>query len=579
MIRFEINGEYLDLPADFSLQFKKSNILFAFDNIECERSTSFDVPATPNNDRIFALAKWVQSDGVGMRRKYAAQMQDGVLTKDGYLYVDAYANGKYKAVFVTGELLGLKAIKNAGKIADIINPSEYTTFGTVSSPRNVYTSLYATPNYKNGETPLPSARLYTIIDRAMAQLGVSWLAPASPQYVRIIPDEAKGIKETTSEFSGTAYGTGTTTRSLWYSGSVTELDNLLTVRSANVRRTLTYATPSPNVTYLGIMQQFEVLQNMSITFPDDWDNNLFIGYFVNGDSNLISEFSFYGNRSFDENGNISGESLRGRTVELNRGDYFTIIDKSFYVNQQTSGGGQITGWVSDSVSCEFTVEGGEMTAQSRIRLKDNLPDKTVTELLKIYAALSGTQLYYTDAQGVTFDTLDFDTWSIRELTDVVDIKEIRRTFADYAQRNIVQFEKTSVVPESMRLRVEYTINNDNIGDEKVLQEIPFSEGANAGAQGSGQVIYLPVGTAGLANANVPTYAQGGVYMIRPQLLKNAGVQSLCNASTSVQMRARISYLKYEQISPKTLLYYDGVRYVWTESNWSKGIATFKLSKI
>lgn len=44
MIRFSISGEYLDLPADFSLQFKKSNVLFAFDNMECERSTSFDIP-------------------------------------------------------------------------------------------------------------------------------------------------------------------------------------------------------------------------------------------------------------------------------------------------------------------------------------------------------------------------------------------------------------------------------------------------------------------------------------------------------------------------------------------------------
>lgn len=579
MIRFNVGGLYLETPENLSLTFKKTNILFAFDKIECERSTSFDIPATPQNDRIFEISKWLQTDGAGMRRRYAAQMQDAMLTKDGYLYVDAYANGKYKAVFITGELLGLKAIKNAGKIADIINPSEYTTFGTVSSPQNVRTSVYATPDYKNGETPLPSARLYTIIDRAMAQLGVSWLAPASPQYVRIIPDEAKGVKETTSEFTGTAYGTTTTTRSLWYSGYVTEFGNLLTVRSAYVRRTLTYATPSQNVTYFGIMQQFEVLQNMSITFPDNWDDNLFIGYFVNGDSNLIGEFSFYGNRSFDEYGDITGDSLRGRTVELNRGDFFTIIDKSFYVNEQTSGGGQMTGWVSNLVSCEFTVEGGEMTAQSRIRLKDNLPDVTVTELLKIYAALSGTQLYYTDAQGVTFDTLDFDTWSVLELTDVVDIKEIRRTFADYAQRNIVQFKETSVVPEYMRLRVEYIINNNNIGAERVLQEIPFSEGASAGAQGIGQIIYLPIGTAGLANADVPTYVQGGVYMIRPQLLKNAGVQSLCDASTSAQMRVRMTLLEFEQISPKTLLYYNGVRYVWTDAQWSKGTATLKLSKI
>ena len=130
MIRFNVSGEYLDLPADLSLQFKKSNVLFAFDKIECERSTSFDIPATPQNDRIFALAKWTQSSGTGMRRRYEAQMQASMVTKDGCLYVDAYADGKYKAIFVTGELLGLLRIKDAGKIADIIQTGETTTWNS-----------------------------------------------------------------------------------------------------------------------------------------------------------------------------------------------------------------------------------------------------------------------------------------------------------------------------------------------------------------------------------------------------------------------------------------------------------------
>ena len=96
MIRFNVDGEYLELPADFSLQFQKKNILFAFENIECERSTSFDIPATPTNDRIFALAKVVQMHGAGMRKRYTAQMQASGVSKDGYLYVDAYEGGKYK---------------------------------------------------------------------------------------------------------------------------------------------------------------------------------------------------------------------------------------------------------------------------------------------------------------------------------------------------------------------------------------------------------------------------------------------------------------------------------------------------
>ena len=115
----------MDLPADLSLTLKRTNMLFAFDKIECERSASFNIPATPNNDAIFQLSKMPQAYGSGMRVRYSAQMQASGVTKNGYLYVDSYA-GTYKAIFVTGELLGLKAIKDAGKIGEIISPTETT---------------------------------------------------------------------------------------------------------------------------------------------------------------------------------------------------------------------------------------------------------------------------------------------------------------------------------------------------------------------------------------------------------------------------------------------------------------------
>lgn len=56
MMQFKINGEELDLYEGLALTFKKSNILLSFDNIECERTASFSVPATPRNDAIFGLA-------------------------------------------------------------------------------------------------------------------------------------------------------------------------------------------------------------------------------------------------------------------------------------------------------------------------------------------------------------------------------------------------------------------------------------------------------------------------------------------------------------------------------------------
>ena len=142
-MRFNVGGQFLELPDNFSVQFKKTNILFAFDKAECERSASFDVPDTPTNDRIFGISKWIQTSGDGMRRRYDAQLQASGVTKDGYLYVDSYSKGKYKAVFVTGELLGLQRLRNAGKIPELLsNVHNTTSFGIYSnSPSSVYSNL------------------------------------------------------------------------------------------------------------------------------------------------------------------------------------------------------------------------------------------------------------------------------------------------------------------------------------------------------------------------------------------------------------------------------------------------------
>ena len=53
MIEFNVGGILLDVPSGTRLQFVKKNILFAFDGIECERTTSFRLPKTPTNLRAF----------------------------------------------------------------------------------------------------------------------------------------------------------------------------------------------------------------------------------------------------------------------------------------------------------------------------------------------------------------------------------------------------------------------------------------------------------------------------------------------------------------------------------------------
>jgi hypothetical protein len=71
----------------------------------------------------------------------------------------------------------------------------------------------------------------------------------------------------------------------------------------------------------------------------------------------------------------------------------------------------------------------------------------------------------------------------------------------------------------------------------------------------------------------------GIYLCQTSLTKFDDIQSLCDASTSVTINARLSLLEYEQLQPRTRIYYEGVLYVWTEAQYSKDVVTLKLSKI
>lgn len=141
------NGVRLDLYDNASLQFKHTNPLFAFDKLECERTTQFKLPCTHTNDGVLALARIPAYAGAGMRQKFTAQLQDGIVVKNGYLYVSDYDGKDYTAIFVTGELLGLQAVKNAGNLADFYTPTATAPYGQPAAFAGL--TLFQTLNYCN----------------------------------------------------------------------------------------------------------------------------------------------------------------------------------------------------------------------------------------------------------------------------------------------------------------------------------------------------------------------------------------------------------------------------------------------
>jgi hypothetical protein len=615
MIRFEVDGYYLELSAGFSLQFQKKNILFAFDAIECERSLSFNIPATPTNNNIFKLAKWEAAYGIGMRRRYSAQMQASGVAKYGYLYVSEYDHDKqaYKAIFVTGELFGLLKIKEAGKLADLAAFDETTRYAIQAVPPlpGRATDAWNTVNYnEGGEFMHPSWLISHVVGQATTAAGFPAITlPAAAAGLRVIVGKPALLHPTGVTVSRDVDGNWVDVTQVYpyprittaeITGGDGDLSALFPIvqYSAQYRRhweDYDFQTQQPilrTVVYGGNVEHLQTTQKTKITFARDFPDDVYIGTFKDGGA-YTGGFTFYGDRSFGKEWSggqavtqRAGDPLAGRTITLEAGTSFVFIRESDLLDY-TQYTGDITtietweqGW--KPIRSAFDVTGvtfegdGDAQLGDTVRLKDNLPDISLVELLKAVAAATGTALNYTDADGLTFDTLDFDTWSVNELVDVLKIGSMTRTFSDYGQRNIMNYDSDPTVAEGARISIAYDIENDNIEAEKVLQTIPFSEGL-AAYDGPVVVVATDAENENDTLADADTTAEK---MARVYIPTNAHVQALCDASTALTVQVRASFFEYEQIGAKRVFYFRGCKYVWTEAQYDgKGVVTLKLSKI
>lgn len=580
MMQLLCNGTQLDLYEGAGLQFTHKNPLFAFDKLECERTTEFKLPCTPTNDGVLSLARIPAYAGTGMRQRFSAELIDGILKKTGYIYVSGFDGKDYKAIFVTGELVGLQTLKNAGSVRDVLGDSlGYFDFDGTSKTITGTTKAYHFDalKYRTSGSIYPSSDLKWLIDSALTQLGVTH--SLDNHYFRIIPKELEPLAARSVSFTRS-------NRSMdMPSGFVANF--LTTQQSSFVFNTylcwedaddpsIIHKTPTPttyNVTCL------VPIVDITLKFPNDYPDYMVIS----PDGSFFP--SFLSSRKLDNQGNISGTPLAGSSVEIPKNTPFYIVKASDFVYRMDEQPlpypqtwNEYWGWQPDlAMSFGTCTMSGSSDVQvgDRIAVCDNIPDLTVVELCKVWAALTGTVLNYSDANGVTFDPLNLNSFPVKTGVKLILRGEVSRTFADYGQKNIVCFDSGAGVYDFERISTSYNIDNKNLKEENDLQVLPFSEG---GASGADILVRSYNDNDLIANADVPS-GETWQYMQRVSLPKNSGVQSLCDASTQFKVDAHMILMEYEDITAKTVLNIDGTQYIWTERSWQKDIAKFILAKI
>lgn len=586
------NGVTLDLSVGARMMFQKTNPLFAFDALACERTQSFTLPSTPTNERVLGLAKIPAYAGGGMRCKFACELQDGTLVLRGYLYVEAWQKDAYKAIFVGGELLGLKRIAEAGKLSDVLTVDEAIRLEqTGYKDANDMTQqdfdrvLYAR---REGRV-LPSINLKSIADRAADTLGFGI------DYGTAFDDEAKyrvlparcSIRNKWLTLTNTNGDAKTELGIVKTHGALVERWRCIAQRSEGGRLEFVPLQQTGTDQY----QQWVCNDyDLSVEFSDEFPTTFFL---VSGNANQTTEIGsgtrFLGGWGMVGDGtgvsfHTYGEPLAGRKVEIPRGTPFGFLTSAWYECPAVAEFGQeyVIGY---NIPMEYEVA-HRVALSTTSKLEDGLlvpyngilPDVTVVELLKTMAAISGTSLLYRETRNggvVVFDDIS-EFAGVKEI-GAQDERNVSRTFMDYARTNRVRFDSTDDVLPSQRLGVEYTIDNDNLAEDKTLITMFASEGGTHGGSlyvdNDGKMYEMGKPTV------VRSYTDTETYMQRVGVKKNATIQRLCDASTTVELTTRMTLEEYERMDAKTVLLYAGTRYVWTSAQWQDGAARLTLAKI
>ncbi len=468
MIQFKIiSGDFLELPDDFDLQFQFNNTAFAFDSMNLSRSAEFEIPRTPKNDLIFSFGHDFAKSGDLIRRKIESELYYSGGKISGLLYVQGYTDN-YNAVFVYGELVELKKLKDAGNVSGYLNLME----NILVIQNNLITSYYidgnlpsnfAFYNYENNiSNPLglkmalmPTVKLKYLLDEAIEKNGlnidytgldgidsIGLILSTNKQHGGGTPLRVAGIPNSTLDFvgGGTTFLTRTTKnfvvypyaliRVFWHTVQckvfVCNFD--LTIKITNI--------PTPNNSLLE--------RALIVT--------------GNGNTTLKTQSPFW--------------LVAGDTFSFKKGDYFSFTNPWDYVQMLAS-----EDFVK-YVDVEFNVYLGaedDVDYNEYYYLTDNLPDVTATDLLKTVSNLFKSGINYDfSTKTISFFDYNFDkslAININEL--VIDIKSVNRKFIDYAQKNKVNFKSESYVKAPFYF--DYKIYNDNLDLDKTIYTIPFND--------------------------------------------------------------------------------------------------------
>ena len=573
-------GQYLDLYEDFSVEYTKTNIIYAFESAACERSTSFDIPRTAKNDKILGLPGRIsgdntvnKGDAATARHRVKADLEDGAVVKSGWLYINAVKEDSYECVFLIGELIGLLAVSESGNIADYIGnmdlgAKKYTTTASFFTNANVSGSTlgaFELIKYREDGEGInkPSVKVLYLINTAATALGVS----VDTSNISNIDDLRIIIRKPSNCRKEGCY--------LIHTGTPQTGSNTADLAQACPYGSLfSSATFAMRTMFGGTVNQYNLLgfhasADLTLTF----DSSTLSKFSLRTHPNTTTGRDAYEGELFTDADGETGANLAGKTIKIAEGDEFFLANADNFSYTNTDKG------YLKSVAAYLaaTIEGdGDPVDGNWVRLSDNLPEVTLLDLCRMVAAVSGLLMTWDeDTKTISFTdgnptgTGHYDIY----INNVTEIGDIERAFGDWAQQNVIAFDSADEVQSWEKITRTYEITNDNLTAESELLILPVSEGKTT-AKNEVRLETSEDPTLCLTGSALPTTNMG-----RVALAANAHLTALCTGSTALELTYKGTALDFEQLTPNARLIWRNLAWVWTEATYSDGLIRVKISKI
>lgn len=617
MVSININGNYLDLPEDFRLQFSKTNTIFDIGNIKTDRTTEFDVPATDNNNNILGISNNIHTHGDMARIKLDAQLQYSGVVIDGYIVILEATRDKYSLCFFYGNNVRLKSLFDNKKLSDLFADVEDYILNMPTIYTLVHDINFGFAQYENKQSYyLPSVSLRRLL-RAFQSYIIIYpgLADSTLDNIRFIPNGYHRAQDVKIHFHGEQNGENNMP-------SVLSDDFFVNYNKKGQQH---YSNYNMNVGHTGnaaSMLGFKAIEDIDITIPQDVTDKFFVigaespeELALYGSEAQLPDFYgrndgkyFFGGYYFNTDYNsasygvTTGEPLTGKTISIPAGTVFQFVQPTNYetgfkrVFYYTTYEGTEIGddWKMDLYG-KITLTNDTPTIErfsiDRLYLKNNVPDMTVMDFLKFVALKNGKDMHVVNGDEILMDNVSSSNKNkYKEIDKIIDVQKIKRGFKDYKRNNIVKFPENYIndvsfanyeiatYEDETKLISEFKFNNGKKNDNGTLKLYDLDYKVNKTEEDGKTIETIEIkpttklGAVAYLSSNKKSYAYYGV------VGKSFLISKVTAESTEATIKAYMPALEYLGIEEDSVLIIDGGRYMWTTSKWSNNVVTFEVCK-